>query len=52
MWSGWSPCSTVCGEGIQVRDRTCTSPAPANGGAKCEGPPREKRKCKIRECPG
>ena len=48
----WSPCTEICGEGIQIRTRTCTSPAPAHGGADCVGLAREERKCKIRECPG
>ncbi|MDI6721844.1 MAG: hypothetical protein QMD85_05600, partial [Candidatus Aenigmarchaeota archaeon] len=34
-WSDWSACSKVCGGGTQTR--TCTNPAPANGGANCEG---------------
>ncbi|MDD5720993.1 MAG: hypothetical protein PHT16_00895 [Candidatus Pacebacteria bacterium] len=36
-WSDWSPQSTQCGyTGTQTR--TCTNPAPANGGAYCSGP--------------
>jgi len=34
-WSAWSTCSASCGSGIQTR--TCTNPAPANGGATCSG---------------
>ncbi|HWQ59671.1 MAG TPA: thrombospondin type-1 domain-containing protein, partial [Candidatus Fimivivens sp.] len=34
-WSDWSACSASCGGGIQTR--TCTNPAPANGGADCVG---------------
>lgn len=34
-WSTWSTCSTVCGSGTQTR--TCTNPAPQNGGAACSG---------------
>jgi len=34
-WSGWSSCSVSCGGGTQ--SRTCTNPAPANGGAACSG---------------
>ena len=34
-WSAWSACSQTCGVGVQTR--TCTAPAPANGGATCSG---------------
>ena len=32
---------------IQVRQRTCDSPAPVNGGPGCEGPPIQKKSCNI-----
>ena len=50
MWTEWSRCSTVCGDGIQMRSRTCTNPAPAHGGMPCQGKPTEKQSCKIKEC--
>ena len=31
----------------QVRQRTCDSPAPVNGGPGCEGPPIQKKSCNI-----
>jgi hypothetical protein len=37
-WSGWSGCSALCGmNGLKSSTRTCTNPAPANGGADCVG---------------
>ncbi|XP_053475061.1 adhesion G protein-coupled receptor B3 isoform X1 [Ictalurus furcatus] len=40
-WSQWSSCSVTCGQGSQVRTRTCISPF----GTHCSGPLRESRVC-------
>uniref|UniRef100_A0A8C1UPL1 Adhesion G protein-coupled receptor B3 n=1 Tax=Cyprinus carpio TaxID=7962 RepID=A0A8C1UPL1_CYPCA len=40
-WSQWSSCSVTCGQGSQVRTRTCVSPY----GSHCSGPLRESRVC-------
>ena len=48
-FGNWSDCSAECGEGNQTRTRTCTNPAPARGGADCEGEGEETRECYI-EC--
>lgn len=40
-WSQWSACSVTCGQGSQVRTRTCVSPY----GTHCSGPLRESRVC-------
>ncbi len=47
-WSGWSACSVSCGGGTQTR--TCTNPAPANGGALCEGG--DTQSCNTHGCGG
>ncbi|XP_019632279.1 PREDICTED: coadhesin-like, partial [Branchiostoma belcheri] len=44
-WGAWSNCSVTCGVGTETRDRTCTNPAPANGGADCDGPAQETQAC-------
>ena len=48
----WSECSAECGGGTQTRTRTCTNPAPANGGADCVGDSSETRECNTQACPG
>ena len=46
-WSAWSACSALCN---QTRTRTCTNPAPANGGADCSGPSTETQTCTGGAC--
>lgn len=48
-WSEWtqSECSAVCGEGTAKQTRTCTNPAPQNGGADCVGESEKTVKCKT-----
>merc|ERR1719265_1232740 len=47
----WSECSKSCGGGTQSRSKSCTNPAPANGGKDCEGEAIENRACNAQECP-
>ena len=49
-WGSWKTCSVTCGGGIQHRDRTCTSPAPAHGGAPCAGNSTSSQDCNTQIC--
>ncbi|ESN93354.1 hypothetical protein HELRODRAFT_89118, partial [Helobdella robusta] len=51
QWTDWSDCSASCGDGLQTRSRTCTNPAPRNGGRACAGSTAEERTCMPRPCP-
>uniref|UniRef100_A0A8C5KGN7 Semaphorin-2A n=1 Tax=Jaculus jaculus TaxID=51337 RepID=A0A8C5KGN7_JACJA len=44
-WTSWSPCSTTCAIGFQVRQRSCSNPTPRHGGRVCVGQNREERYC-------
>ena len=55
-WSGWGSCSATCGGGTQTQTRTCTNPAPANGGADCSGDngsgtQTQSQNCNTQGCP-
>jgi len=47
-WSGWSPCSKKCGEGIQSRSRSVKYP-PKHSGLPCPSL-NEKRVCEEKPC--
>jgi len=47
-WSDWSACSESCGGGSQ--NRTCTNPAPSNGGSICTGD--HTQSCNTQDCSG
>jgi hypothetical protein len=48
-WSAWSACTATCGGGTQ--SRTCTNPAPSNGGADCPGgPSASTQACNTQAC--
>ncbi|KAJ7389347.1 hypothetical protein OS493_032204 [Desmophyllum pertusum] len=50
-WSTWTTCSQSCGRGFQERSRSCTHPAPSNGGKTCQGAARESHGCNTQSCP-
>lgn len=51
-WSEWSRCDKTCGNGIQARERSCTSPVPNSIGKDCSslGESTETRSCKVKDC--
>ena len=51
-WSSFGDCSKTCGGGEKTRYRTCTNPAPANGGKDCVGPSSDSMSCNEQGCPG
>ena len=50
-WADWTECSADCGGGSQRRNRTCSNPVPAHGGAECGGISSESRSCNNHACP-
>ncbi|XP_060558848.1 A disintegrin and metalloproteinase with thrombospondin motifs adt-1-like [Ruditapes philippinarum] len=49
-WSNFSRCGSVCGDGYTTRKRTCSNPAPQNGGNNCVGNHEERSKCNSGPC--
>ncbi|XP_071495714.1 uncharacterized protein [Diadema antillarum] len=49
-WNSWSPCSNDCGEGVRIRDRSCSDPAPVGWGRVCGGYGTEIMHCFSRPC--
>nr|XP_019929037.2 uncharacterized protein LOC105343589 isoform X3 [Crassostrea gigas] len=50
IWSAWSTCTVSCGGGTQTRSRTCSDPAPLNGGDECLGQDTESQDCNSDGC--
>ncbi|CAC5400118.1 HMCN [Mytilus coruscus] len=50
-WGNSSACSKTCGDGEIVRNRSCDSPAPENGGYDCNGSNSDINTCNEGVCP-
>ncbi|XP_031556840.1 uncharacterized protein LOC116293538 isoform X2 [Actinia tenebrosa] len=50
-WGAWSNCSSSCGKGTRVRERSCSAPSPSRDGQPCIGPTRQKLSCNLGDCP-
>ncbi|XP_077468986.1 semaphorin-5B-like isoform X1 [Stigmatopora argus] len=51
-WSSWGHCSSSCGIGFEVRQRSCNNPSPRYGGRICVGQGQEERLCNEKKrCP-
>ncbi|XP_033957429.1 semaphorin-5B-like [Pseudochaenichthys georgianus] len=51
-WSSWGQCSSSCGIGFEVRQRSCNNPSPRHEGRVCVGQGREERLCNEKKpCP-
>ncbi|XP_053387285.1 coadhesin-like [Mercenaria mercenaria] len=50
-WTDWGSCTVTCGGGTRTRMRTCTNPAPSNGGAICPDQSIENELCNGHACP-
>lgn len=48
-WSAWSECSTTCGGGVSVRNKTIIQ-EPEPGGAACVGPLEQHTVCNTNSC--
>ncbi|KAJ7354891.1 hypothetical protein OS493_029450, partial [Desmophyllum pertusum] len=50
-WSDWTTCSNSCGNGTSFRYRSCSNPAPLNGGENCTGESINMKECVGTSCP-
>ncbi|XP_071829843.1 netrin receptor UNC5B-b-like isoform X2 [Apostichopus japonicus] len=45
LWSSWSSCDPLCGDGVQTRRRKCSNPMPESDREDCIGSSRETQPC-------
>ena len=50
QWTSWSHCKSECGPGKRHRVRSCSQPAPRNGGRKCNGLDYDEEACMRAPC--
>ena len=50
QWSDWTICSLPCGGGDKTRSRSCSDPAPSNGGSTCPSVNSQSIQCNTQEC--
>ncbi len=51
LWADQGTCTKTCGGGLQSQMRSCTNPAPANGGKQCVGSSTQQIACNVQACP-
>ena len=52
LWGKLSTCPVDCDYGIRIRNRSCDSPPPSNGGPFCEGTKENVVLCATSSCKG
>lgn len=50
-WSEWGTCTSPCGGGFQLRNRSCNDPEPLYGGEFCQGNTTDVNECNTHPCP-
>ncbi|CAC5382235.1 Coadhesin,Hemicentin-1,Mucin-like protein,Thrombospondin-1 [Mytilus coruscus] len=50
-WTPWTNCPETCNDETLNRTRSCSNPAPENGGTDCQGLDKEFMSCHTAQCP-
>ena len=51
-WSDWTTCSSICGDGQQMRVRSCQKKSTLKKRNRCLGARKEMRVCNVQKCSG